>query len=129
MKSLFWFALFRLFYWHPLAGAEELGRLFYSPAERLEFEHRHEQQLRQARQVEQDKFSNRPVTLTINGVVQRSNGERTVWVNGEAQHLQAGGNPNQFPVLVNGKKRNVAVKVGETMELEKTLSKQRNTRE
>ncbi|MFA6014064.1 MAG: hypothetical protein WC742_03280 [Gallionellaceae bacterium] len=129
MKLLFRFALLGLFYWHSVASAEELGRLFFSPAERLEFEHRREQQLRQARQAEQEKFSNRPVTLTVNGLVQRSNGERTVWINGVAQHLPPGGSPNQFPVLVQGKKKILAVKVGETMELEKALPKQRNTRE
>jgi hypothetical protein len=65
----------------PAASAEEaLGRLFFTPERR--------QQLDRQRQlnIKDDKQLNEDPTLTINGVVTRSSGKRTSWVNGAAQN-------------------------------------------
>jgi hypothetical protein len=65
----------------PLANAEEtLGRLFFTPERR--------QMLDRQRQLNvQDKQQlNEEPTLMINGVVTRSSGKRTTWINGAAQN-------------------------------------------
>ena len=65
---------------HPMAHAEEkLGRLFFTPEIR--------QRLDQQRQLEingKRRIADNP-SLTINGLVSRSSGKSTVWVNGIAQ--------------------------------------------
>ena len=69
------------------AGAQDtpLGRLFFTPEQR--------QTLDRQRQLD---TQHRPAlnagpTLTINGVVTRSSGKRTVWINGVAQNENRGG--------------------------------------
>jgi len=69
------------------AGAQpapgELGRLFFTPERR--------QTLDRQRQLSiQEKVPDDP-TLTINGVVTRSSGKHTVWINGVAQNDNEGG--------------------------------------
>lgn len=59
--------------------AEELGRLFFTPERRQQLDHQ-----RQFNIEEHSEAADAP-TLTINGVVTRSSGKRTVWVNGIPQ--------------------------------------------
>ena len=62
--------------------AEEtgLGRLFFTPERRQAMDRQRMLNLPDKAQTED------AAKLTINGVVTRSNGKRTVWVNGAAQH-------------------------------------------
>ena len=61
------------------AGAPaELGRLFFTPERRRELDRRREFKSEEAPIAESAQ------TLTIDGVVTRSSGKRTVWVNGAA---------------------------------------------
>lgn len=74
LAALFWFASPA-----PVARAEEaLGRLFFTPESRQKLDRQREHNITE--HVGED-----PV-LTINGVVTRSSGKRTAWVNGAAQH-------------------------------------------
>lgn len=57
----------------PAQGAEPLGRLFYTPAERATLE-------RQKKAATGGGEVGAPTTL--NGVVRRSSGRDTVWING-----------------------------------------------
>jgi hypothetical protein len=57
---------------------ETLGRLFFTPERRQSLDHQREMNV-----VEQ---SSAVPELTINGVVTRSSGKRTAWVNGVAQN-------------------------------------------
>ena len=57
-------------------SAEELGRLFFTPERRQQLDHQRQFNLEEQREAPEDP------TLTINGVVTRSSGKRTVWVNG-----------------------------------------------
>lgn len=68
----------------PAAGAEEaLGRLFFTPERRQSLE-------RQRKLNTQDAMpANEDPTLTINGIVTRSSGKRTSWVNGVPQNENA----------------------------------------
>src|SRR5574340_555509 len=56
--------------------AEELGRLFFTPEQRVQLEHNQPQ--------EGDKPASAR-SLTINGIVQKHGGERTIWINGVPQ--------------------------------------------
>lgn len=57
-------------------SAEELGRLFFTPERRQQLDHQRQFNL------EEQRGAPEAPTLTINGVVTRSSGQRTVWVDG-----------------------------------------------
>ena len=62
-------------------GAEEsLGRLFFTPERRQQLDRQREMNVLDKQQVPADP------TLTIDGIVTRSSGKRTAWVNGSPQN-------------------------------------------
>ena len=71
------------------AGAQDaappLGRLFFTPERRQELDRQ-----RQFKVPDRPELNADP-TLTINGVVTRSSGKRTVWINGVAQNATPDG--------------------------------------
>jgi hypothetical protein len=72
----------------PNASAEEaLGRLFFTPERRQALDRQRQLNIQDTIEVNQDP------RLTINGIVTRSSGKRTSWINGTAQneHVMAGG--------------------------------------
>ena len=62
------------------AAAQELGRLFFTPERREALDRQRQFNLPERREIPEDP------TLTIDGVVTRSSGKRTVWINGVAQN-------------------------------------------
>ena len=84
------------------APAQDLGRLFFTPERREALDRQRQFKVPENLEVPDDP------TLTINGVVTRSSGKRTVWINGTAQedgHADSGlvvapsrGNPGQVLV-------------------------------
>lgn len=67
----------------PASHAEEaLGRLFFTPERRLLLDRQRQLNIQDADQVAEDP------TLTINGIVTRSSGKRTAWING-VPHTEA----------------------------------------
>lgn len=66
------------------APAQELGRLFFAPEYREALDHRRQFGIRE-QQERQESVSGVPA-LTIDGVVTRSSGQRTVWINGIARN-------------------------------------------
>ncbi len=95
------------------AQAGSLGRLFFTPEQRTQLEHE------RARNATAEDGSASSV-LTINGIVQRHGGARTVWINGVAQ--SAGNSdehsPEALPVSVPGQPHPVRVKVGQKLILD-----------
>ena len=89
-----------------LASAEELGRLFFTPEQRAQLDYSH------ARETLSD---NDDLALTLNGIVQKHGGKRTVWINGVAQ--QAGSSDEKTPESVSvplpGQTKTVKLKVGQ----------------
>ena len=74
-------SLLLLFAWtSSVATDASLGRLFFAPERRLQLDHQRELNQQQTREISEDP------AFTINGVVVRSSGLRTVWVDGAAQH-------------------------------------------
>ena len=90
------------------AGAQEMGRLFFTPEQRQALDAR-----RKARVM--DKPAAAPVaaapTLRMDGYVKRSRGPSTVWVNGESQ--VAGPQP-EAPHIGEGADPRVSVTVGDS---------------
>ena len=96
----------------PVARAAELGRLFFTPEERQQLDQHLE--LHTAGKEESVAQS----SIVVNGVVQHSDGSRTAWINGKAQHNAPGNNPNTVPVTVPGKSGSIEVKVGQRLLLD-----------
>ncbi|WP_263770164.1 hypothetical protein [Propionivibrio soli] len=72
--------LLALFVTGPAAAEQPLGRLFFTPEQRQQLDYQRDHNILEKREVDQEP------SLTVNGVVTRSSGRRTVWVNGEAQN-------------------------------------------
>ncbi len=87
-------------------GAEELGRLFYTPEQRAQLDYNYAQGA---------DSTNNSSTLMLNGIVQKHGGKRTVWINGVPQ--QAGSSDDKTPesqsVQVPGTAGTVKLKVGQ----------------
>jgi hypothetical protein len=99
------------------ADAYELGRLFFTPQQRdqLEFQHAHN--------TSGDGGGGGRPYIIVNGVVQQTGGNRTVWVNGTPQ--QAGhsseSNPGTVHVNVPGKTQSVPVRVGQKLLIDRSV--------
>lgn len=62
----------------PAFAEDDLGRLFFTPERRQALDHQRQFNIQEKVETQQEP------TFTINGVVTRSSGKRTVWVNGVA---------------------------------------------
>lgn len=103
--------------WHVSTHATELGRLFYTPQERV--------QLALPQTITTATDAENPDYVVVNGMIQKQGGNRIVWVNGKQQ--KAGySNENQpatVPVTLPGKTQPVQVKVGQRLKLDTPVSK------
>lgn len=99
-----------------IAQAGELGRLFNSPQQRKQLEF----QENSSNNSSSEEGSVRRNSITVNGIVQKKGGNRTIWVNGVEQEAGPadGKNPSAASVNVPGKDRPVQMKVGERLLLE-----------
>lgn len=106
------FSLPLLLYGSAQAGG--LGRLFFTPQQRAQLEADHTRNT--------TAEDGAPTMLTVNGIVQKHGGARTIWINGVAQNADngSGGNPETEPVSVPGISLPVAIKVGQKLLLDKT---------
>jgi hypothetical protein len=114
----------------PLAGAADLpvGRLFFTPAERAALEdarRRNDRAEEMAAEAAKRPAAPRSRSVTLSGVVQRSDGESFAWVNGKSVDGQTGdglrvrhtAQPNRVLVYDPDKGRMVQVKVGQRADL------------
>lgn len=95
------------------AQAEELGRLFFTPQQRDQLDRQH------AHHADDDGGSNGS-SLTVNGIVQKNGGARTVWINGVPQTAGKGDkrDPASAQVAVPGQSKSVKIKVGQKLLLD-----------
>ena len=63
----------------PPAISQELGRLFFTPERRQLLDRQRQFNIQERQEIPEDP------TLIVNGVVTRSSGKRTIWINGVAQ--------------------------------------------
>jgi len=115
-------ALLVLMLQFTLCGAQELGRLFFSPAERAALDARRSEKPGDAPAAAQ-------APLRIDGYMLRPGGRPTVWVNGGA--LAAGaqaegirvapriGHPGEVTITIGANRPSVGAKVGSTLDREK----------
>lgn len=120
----------------PPVQAGSLGRLFFTPEQREQFDQA------RARKASRDAVKTAPQedaapkqpenteateeetgtssVLTVNGIVQKRGGARTVWINGVAQKADSSGErtPESLTVTVQGKAQPVKIKVGQQLLLE-----------
>ncbi len=99
-------------------SAEELGRLFLTPERRAALERQRQLNIQETQQVIEG------ATLTVSGVVQRSGGKATTWVNGAPQDDQNAAtgvrveidraNPARTTVVA-GEESPASLKVGEAI--------------
>lgn len=120
MKRLAWplLLLLALPVAHAADAPETLGRLFFTPERRAALERNRLLNIQETRSLE-------GATMSLDGIVQRSSGKSTVWVNGRAQNEGDAGssgvsarlNP-QTPgraLLAPGEESPAQLKVGESM--------------
>lgn len=106
----------------PPAQADSLGRLFFTPEQRAQLESRrtHKAAITATAPAATDEEGVATTVLTVNGIVQKQGGARTVWINGVAQN--AGNSdersPDSMAVAVPGKSQPVKVKVGQKLLME-----------
>lgn len=101
--------------WAGPAPAEELGRLFHTPEKRAALSHQRQYNLRRTEVVEGSR-------LELNGIVRRSSGRDTVWINGVPQAtgedggvaVSIGRDPAGATLAV-GEEPAVGLKVGEAI--------------
>ena len=103
----------------PAAQAGQLGRLFFTPEQRSQLDYAH------ARDTAADGDTS--AILTVNGIVQKNGGARTVWVNGVAQSADNGERTTTAQsVTIPGKSRPVKLKVGDKILLDQALPSSQN---
>jgi hypothetical protein len=66
------------------ADAPDLGRLFFTPERRLALERQRTHNVQEAQTLQ-------GTTMSLDGVVQRSSGKSTIWINRQAQNENDGG--------------------------------------
>ncbi len=102
-----------------LAQDEALGRLFYTPGQRAALD----ANIRTTNKAK--KIVPLPPSVTFNGVVTRSDGERTVWIDGRAYHRAESGdvqvitqptNPAKAEIKIQGVRRRMPVRVGQRLD-------------
>jgi hypothetical protein len=90
------------------AAATDVGRLFYTPQQRAELDHK-----RATNAVEAEVVVERLVT--VNGRVSRSSGKTTTWINGVPQYdTYTGRDPAHVAIDDNG--TDTKVSVGDTLD-------------
>jgi hypothetical protein len=112
----------------PVSAQEKLGRLFFTPAERAALDAQRKLAGEMAnRPAKKDTASPKappPKMLTLNGVLRRSDGETTIWVNGQAVHerfrdvdvMPGSISREAVAVQLPGSGRRVKLKVGQSVD-------------
>lgn len=89
------------------SGADELGRVFFTPEQRTRLEHK---------KLQDEHPANSSRTLAVNGIVQRHGGERTVWINGVPQIGASNEKtPESVTIAIPGQSQPAKVKVGQSL--------------
>lgn len=107
------------------AASAELGRLFYTPAQRATLDIARKQNIRVNVGGDEEQAAPLPQNMSVNGVVRRSDGKSTVWLNNRAivdQPLVGvtvvpNKRDNRVKVTVSESGRSVDLKVGQSVEI------------
>ena len=113
------------------ACAAELGRMFYTPAQRATLDTARKQNIRTEIGTDDSEPQQKPVAaplpqnISVNGIIRRSDGKNTIWLNERPiDERQTGGvkaaigkNDNRVRLSVPESGRSVDIKVGQTVEM------------
>ncbi|MDP2962057.1 MAG: hypothetical protein Q8N54_04805 [Sulfurimicrobium sp.] len=121
MKRLSVMVFFGAWALAPLPGYadEALGRLFYTPEQRarMDVARQHERSIR----LDEEESAPPSANILLNGVITRSDGKSTVWINNRLQNaatqsaiVRKGG---EVRVVTPGAKRTVPLKVGQSIDM------------
>lgn len=103
---------------------EKIGRLFFTPEQRIRLEQLESKPEGETTVIISDK-------ILVNGIVQRNGGSRVVWINGVPQS-QKGTNgilverditPDSVPVKIPGTGNLVRLKVGQSIDLNSSVNR------
>lgn len=88
------------------SNAKELGRLFFTAEQRAQLEYTQQQN---------SDTPDNTRSLTVNGIVQKHGGKRTVWINGVPQPAGKSDEraPESVPVAIPGQSQPAKIKVGQ----------------
>ncbi|MEO7727751.1 MAG: hypothetical protein ABIS45_10905 [Burkholderiales bacterium] len=112
-----------------LAPAAELGRMFFTPAQRDTLDNARKQNIRVDIGTDEERpaaaAAQVPHNVSVNGMIRRSDGKNTIWLNNRVvSEQQPGGigaairkNDNRVHLRVPDGGRNVDLKVGQTVEI------------
>jgi hypothetical protein len=102
------------------AGAQQLGRLFFTPEQRETLDAR-----RKARLPDKPAAVAISPTTRLDGYVKRSHGKSTIWLDGQAipdgvrtegVRVRRGSDPTRVSIGVGEEGHNVSVRVGQTVD-------------
>lgn len=107
------------------AVGAELGRLFFTPAQRATLDTMREKNIGKEAVSEKEPAPPLPRNVTLDGVVRRSDGKNTVWLNSRAVTapkagdlgVSTGKNDNRVRLRVPESGRSIDLKVGQTAEI------------
>jgi hypothetical protein len=105
----------------PSPGYAEgsLGRLFYTPEQRarMDVARQHERSIR----IDEEESAPQSANILLNGVITRSDGKSTVWINNriqnEATQSATVGKGGEVRIVTPGAKRAVPLKVGQSIDM------------
>jgi hypothetical protein len=102
LPKIFWIVLMT----SPLAHAEQLGRLFFTPAQRAQMDYNY---------VQNTQPNDNVNAVMLNGIVQMQGGKRTAWINGVPQSVGHSDDktPDSMPVPLPGQNKSIKLKVGQ----------------
>ena len=121
-------ALFCLLAITNAASAAELGRMFFTPAQRATLDNARKQNIRAEIGNDNEQQPTAvpvPQNVSVNGVIRRSDGKNTIWLNNRIVNEQQPGGinatvgkaDNRVRLNVPDSGRNVDLKVGQTVEI------------
>lgn len=110
------------------ASAAELDRMFYTPAQRATLDNARKQNIRaeiSSDNEQQTAAAPVPQNVSVNGVIRRSDGKNTIWLNNRVISEQqksgvnasVGKNDNRVRLSMPESGRGVDLKVGQTVEI------------
>src|SRR6185369_3922403 len=109
-------------------AGDELGRMFFTPAQRATLDNARKQNIRVEignENEQQPAAAPVPQNVSVNGVIRRSDGKNTIWLNNRAVNEQQPGSlnaaigkgDNRVRLKVPESGRNLDLKVGQTVEI------------
>ena len=127
-KIIFCYTLLIIFSLPYVAVGEEVGRLFFTPEQRLQLEQLENKPKGETEIIISDK-------ILVNGIVQRNGGSRVVWINGAPQSRKSSNGisierdiePDSVPVRILGADNSIRLKVGQSIDLERTEFRNTNS--